>query len=287
MLVLQEAPYDWEWDRITPVAFGDLIRELEEQRVTHAGAEADLGFAGSHWDHELQGLVDDAIMGVKLGRVYFKEQPVLASLFEDLRFPTAGRDGRYRQVLAFEKSWQRANAAWVFKPGLALADFRARRKAIRDLEEAHVEAERNERFERARLQHLATTLNGLCVDWYEVATASFAEPTVPGQLIRTVPTTYDPNRPPGPLKLVAQAVADSDDAQLSWRADRGVKFDIYAEGPAGGGFVRIITGATEKRWTLRGLAPGRWRLKGYAENQFGQGKESEVVELLVTGVKAA
>jgi len=287
MEILQDAPYGWTWDKITPEAFGDLILELEEQRGVLSEAEAGLSFAGGKWDVALESLLDDAVRGATLGRVSFKEQPRKASLFEDLRFLTAGREGRYRQALRFEKAWQKADAAWVFKTGLPLADFRARRKAILDLEEAQVEADRNERFERATLNDMATTLNKWCVDWYEVATATFAERTVPGMVVRTIPTTYDPNRPPGPLKLRAKAASAGEDALLLWRADRGTRFYILAEGPAGGGFVTIVDGATEKRWALRDFSPGLWRFKGYAENQFGQGKESDVVEVQVAAAKAA
>jgi hypothetical protein len=37
----------------------------------------------------------------------------------------------------------------------------------------------------------------------------------------------------------------------------------------------------------QGLAAGLWRFKGYASNQFGNGPESDVVELTVAVAAAA
>ena len=125
------------------------------------------------------------------------------------------------------------------------------------------------------------------VKWYDMATATFAEPTVAGQLVRTIPTTYDPNRAPRRLRFTAHLSTAPNHGHLIWRAARGQRSYILAKWPGAPEFELILEGVTDHEWMGLGLMPGAWQFKGYATNQHGQGEESEVVTLTVAAAQAA
>jgi hypothetical protein len=120
-----------------------------------------------------------------------------------------------------------------------------------------------------------------------VATAQFGEDTVAGQLVRTVPTTYDPSRAPGQLRFTVHISTAPNQMQLVWRAARGERSFIRAQRPGAAGFDLFLDGITGTEWVGLGVAPGLWRFDGYATNQFGQGPTSEIVEVNVAAVAAA
>ena len=254
---------------------------------TLSGAESGTQLAAADWDHALDGLLDDVSLGIRLARVRFKDQPVKLRLFEGLRASGQSRPSRYEQALDFESSWAKTDPAWTFKPSVTLASFRTRRKAIKDKEDAHMTAYKDEQHERAVLHDLVDKVNRISVDWYEEASATFDAETVAGQLIRTIPTTYDPNRPPGQLIFTQHISPAPNQIQLFWRAARGEQYFILGQGPDSAVFELIIDGITETEWVGQGLLPGLWRFKGYARNQFGNGLESPVVEVTVAVAAAA
>jgi hypothetical protein len=280
-------PHNWTWTGVSPDDFGDKIASVDAQIKALADAEAATTAAAAHWDQQLDSLLEAAALGLRLGRVKFKEQPIKLRLFEGLRTNGTGRDARYKQALDFEAAWEKADPTWQFKPTLTLAVFKTNRLAITGLQEAHVAAEKHEQHERAYLHSLAEAVNQVNVDWYEVATATFGEKSVAGQLVRTIPTTYDPNRPPSQLVFTESLTPAPSQAQVSWRAARGERFYISAQAPGAAAFELILNGTAETEWTGQRLAAGLWRFKGYASNQFGNGPESDVVELTVAVAAAA
>jgi hypothetical protein len=288
MQTLAAAPYNWMWKGVSPGNYRDQAQAVEDQIVVLAQKEAANSVAGALWDKDLDGLVADASLGTRLARIEFRDESEKLQLFEGLRYRTAGRDSRYDQVLEFEAGWNEANPAWVFKAPMTLAQFTARREAIvTGREVAHAAAGKAEQHERARLHKMADGLNRISVDWYEVATATFAQDTVAGQLVRTIPTTYDPNRAPGKLSFTAHLSSAPNQVHLIWRAARGERFYIRAQAPGAASFDVILEGITDTEWIGMGMAPGQWRFQGYATNQHGQGADSEVVEMAVAAAAAA
>jgi hypothetical protein len=287
MLELVDPPYNWSWTGVDPADFATQIAAVDTQFETLTDAESATTAAAAQWDQDLVSLLTDASLGIRLGRVHFAGQPVKLRLFEGLRTNGQGRDARYKQALEFESSWEKTDAAWTFKPTVTLASFKTRRQAIKNREDAHVAAQKNEQHERAVLHDLADKLNRISVDWYEVATATFAGDTVAGQLVRTVPTTYEPNRPPVELSFLQHSSPGPNQVQLLWRAARGEHFFILGQGPGSPTFELILDGVTDTAWLGQGLVPGLWRFKGYASNQFGNGAESPVVEVSVAVAAAA
>jgi hypothetical protein len=284
---LAAAPHNWKWSGVSPQDFAARLVAVDGAVTALAGAETALTEAAADWDTTLDGLVQDAAFGLRLARVRYKEQPVKLRLFEGLRLESNGRDAKSQFALNFEASWERAEPTWVFKPAVTLDNFSQRRESIFAKQKLHVAAEKNEQHERAALFQLAEQLNVWSVDWYEVATATFAADTVAGQLVRTVPTTYDPNRPPSALVFLQRLSPAPSQVQLTWRAARGERYYLSAQRPGAGVFEVMLDGVTDTDWRGQGLSGGLWRFKGYAANQHGPGPESGLVEVTVAVAAAA
>jgi hypothetical protein len=288
MVTLGNPPYGWHWTGESSGAYNGRIGMVEDQVEVLSLAEAATSLCAGQWDAQLDSLLEDARLGVNLGRFKFRADTAKLKLCENLTFPTAGRDKRYKQLLAFEAVWQKADPAWVFKTGLTLAIYSSRREAlVTTFEPNHVAAETNEKHQRAILHFWADELNEVSVQWYAVATSTFAEDTVPGQLIRTIPTTYNPNRPPGELIFTTSMSTGPNSVHLLWRAARGERFYILAQAPDQPGYQVILDGVSGKEWIGLGLTAGLWKFKGYATNAEGTGEESEVIELNVANANAA
>lgn len=151
----------------------------------------------------MDALIKKASIGTRLARVRYATQPAKFQQFDALTYRRAGRDGRYQQALDFESVWKTVEPTWTFKPDpagpvLTLGQFTTWRDIIVTTRQVnHSELVRNESHERSKLHVMADDLNGISVRWYEAATTQYAVGTVAGNLIRTIPTTYDPNRAPG------------------------------------------------------------------------------------------
>ena len=288
MDTLAAAPYLWSWGGMSPNNYGDQRQAVEVQIVGLGLARAATGVAATQWDLDLDGLIAAASDGSRLARGRYKAQPVKFQLFEGLKYPTAGRTARYQQALDFEVAWQLAEPAWVFQTGLTLAAYRLRREAIvTGAQVAHAAADAAEGHERAKLHFMADELHRVSVDWYEEATVKFDADTVPGQLVRTIPTSYNPNRGPTQLKFTAHMSGAPNTIHLVWRAARGEHFFIKAKGPGAANFSTILNGVTDTEWVGLGMAPGAWEFEGYATNQYGQGEMSAVAPVLVAQLLAA
>lgn len=287
MEILHRPPQSWTAPVTPQEEFNGLYRTIIAGEVTSAHAMAALMAATARWDDAIDSLLADISFGQQMARLNFKNDPARLRLFEGLQLKDRGREARHRQALDFESSWAKADPEWVFKQGVTLEEFRGRRRALRDLEEAYYAAVKDDLFARASLRTDAARLNEMSMDWYEAATITFAADTIPGQLIRSIPTTYDPNRPPGPLVFTHAASEGAGRAELTWRSPRARRFTLYVMRPGATDWEPLLTGTEEHSWSAGDLAPGRWRFKGCAENKFGEGSESEVVEIAVAAMAVA
>lgn len=69
-----------------------------------------------------------------------------------------------------------------------------------------------------------------------------------GQLIRTIPTTYDPSRPPGQLIFVQHRSPAPNQVRLVWRAARWGRFYILGQGPGTAVFDLMLDGMGATDW---------------------------------------
>jgi hypothetical protein len=287
MTQLVAPPYNWMWTGLSPGNYGNQIEALDLQLEVLTDKESATAVAAAQWDYDISLLLADAGFGASLGRVKYKHDPVRLHLFEGLRHGGGGREESYRQALDFEGSWRAADPAWIFRAPLTLALFKQRREALRGREDAYVTADKNEARERSLFHVMANDLNAISVDWYETATTWFGANTVPGALIRTIPTTYDPARPPGALAFTESMSAAPNQVHLKWRAPRGEKFFLKAKGPGQTEWQMILENATDKEWVGLGLAAGAWQFEGWATNQFGTGASSGIITVNVAATAVA
>lgn len=288
MTTLSNQPYGWSWGGMSPENFRNLIDTLNGQMEVLNDAESATSLKAALWDQEIVSLLDLSMLGASSARVKWAHDGVRLPLFQGLRHGGRGRDVSYHQVLEFESAWRTADPNWVFDLGLTLAAFKQRREALRlVLEVAHIDTANLEARQRSILHTMANDVNEVSTGWYEVATAKFDPDSVPGALIRTIPTTYDPAQPPGPLQFTAHMAVAPNQVHLIWRAARGEKFFIWGKGPGDAQFQLLLDGVTDKEWIGMGLTAGSWEFKGYATNQFGQGAESEIVSINIPAAAVA
>ncbi len=280
-------PHNWSWPGTSPNNYDNMIEAVDDQVAVLADADTGVTSAGGEWDAALDSLVADGSLGLRLARVRYKDQPIKLRLFDGMSLESNGRAAKYQFALDFESAWERAEPAWIFKPTITLASYVTRREAIKTKEKNDRVAEKNEQHERAYLHSLAEGLNAISVDWYEVATATFGDDTVAGQLVRTIPTTYDPNRVPSKLVFIEHLAPSVGRAHLKWRASRGEHFFLSAQAPGATAFEMIVDNVTFTQWTGEGLAAGLWKFKGHASNEHGEGAESAVVQVTVQAAAAA
>jgi hypothetical protein len=287
MTTIAAPPYNKMWDGVSPGNYGNMIDALDTQQEVLSDKAALTSLAAAEWDHDIALLLADAVYGSSLARVKWKNDPVKLHLFQGLRHGGVGRDEAYRQALDFESSWRAASPAWIFNPPLTLALFKQRREALRTREDAHIEAEKTESRERSLFHVMANDVNEISMDWYETATTWFGPNTVPGALVRTIPTTYDPDRPPGALVFKETMSAAPNQVLLKWRAPRGEKFFLRAKGPGQSEWQTIVENETFKEWVGLGLTAGVWQFEGWATNQFGTGPTSGIITVNVSATAVA
>ncbi len=125
------------------------------------------------------------------------------------------------------------------------------------------------------------------MQWYEAATAAFAPDTPNGYLIRTIPTSYNPNEAPGRLQFTQHFSPAPNQVKLVWEAPRGEHFNLYAKMPGALEFSLIASNITQASWMGEGMTAGEWMFKAEAKNAAGLGEMSAIITVPVANAMAA
>jgi hypothetical protein len=226
------------------------------------------------------------VLALKMGRLAF-HGTTKGAAWRSLKANGGGRERIMEEGRDIESAWQASNPAWTPRPSLRLTKFQQRHTAADTKQAAFTLAEKNAAVERASLGVQADAIYDICVKWYEMATANFAGGTEIGDLIRTIPTTYNPNQAPGQLRITEHFSAAPSQVKLVWAATRAERYNIYANAPGAADFTRILASVTQTSWLGEGWAPGTWAFKGEAENAEGAGESSDIVIVPVAAAQAA
>ena len=286
LIMSQIAP---EWTApgfITPAAYATLVTELNTQSNLVTERDAQLALAAGEWDDALAQWHASSVCVSQVARGAFRGTDKLGA-WRNVRATRGSREKITQAGQAIESAWVATDPTWVPKAGLTLVAYQAQRTAALNKQAAHGAAERNANLERATLSVKADGLYDLSVQWYLMATGAFPAGTVTGDLIRTIPTQYNPNVVPGRLHFEQHFSPGAGQVELVWGAARAETFDIYAKSPASADFERILEGVTQTSWVGSGLAPGGWAFKGVALNASGTGEESPVTIVPVAALAAA
>ncbi len=203
---------------------------------------------------------------------------------------TAGGGGRERIISEGTKiaeAWTNTNPAWVPEPGKTLAVFTALLAVAVTKFKAFNAADTTADEERGILWEKADYVWDLSVQWYELATAKFAADTATGYLIRTIPTSYNPNEAPGQLHFTQHFSPAPNQVKLVWEAARGEHFNLYAKMPGALEFTLIAANITQSSWMGEGLTAGEWLFKAEAKNAAGLGEMSIIITVPVANAMAA
>lgn len=192
MLPLAGDPIDWTApDFMSPQDFKALVDQILSLENILALRESALAVAAGGWDGVLQPWREEAITVLALARPKFRGTPS-APAWRGVTTKARSRDGILKTGQNIIAAWKASDAAWVPKPGLTLAAFEARQTAALAKAEAYNNMDKQVSIERGALHDLLDRVYDLSVLWYELATGYWPEDSVAGDLIRTIPTTYNP-----------------------------------------------------------------------------------------------
>ncbi len=286
-LVMAQIEADWTAPGfITPAAYGALVTNLNSQENLLADTEAGLALAAGEWDVALDVLHECSVCVTQVARGAFRGTDKLGA-WRNVRANGNSREkitGAGRDV---EAAWQAADVDWVPRTGLTLTDYRALQNTAFNKQAAYATADRNLNLERVTLGVRADDLYDLSVQWYLMATGAFPEGTINGDLIRTIPTQYQPSVLPGRLHFSQHFSPAPSQVELVWSASRGESYNIYAKSPGGSDFEKILDGVAQTSWVGQGLAAGSWAFQGEALNGTGTGEMSDIVIISVAVALAA
>lgn len=279
--------YGWVWSGVSPGNYGNEIEAVLQLEESAEDAATELESKRADLNAHLAAVHEDTKAIKAVGEIDFKASPSTRWLFERLSASGQAQEEIYQAALRAESAMQKANPLWAPTAGLHHAAFKLKREAINTKEVLLSQADTAEADARHRHDFAVEGLNATAVDFYQVATGVFGPHTTQGQLVRTIPTTYDPNQPPGGLFFTFHLAPAPSQVELHWRATRGQHYDILAQGPGAAAFEKILDHTAERKWMGQGLAAGGWKFKGRAFNAHGAGAESLVVEITVTAAQAA
>ena len=286
-LVMNEIVSVWMApDFLSPNNFNERVVSLTTLDNTLADKEALQTAAAGAFDATLEAWHEETVLALKMGRLAFADTDK-AHLWSTLTANGGGRDRITREGRDLESAWKASDPTWKPKPTLTLAVFQAHRTLSTTRQDAFNTADNNADIARAALHLQADYVYDLCVTWYEMATANFGLDTVEGELIRTIPTTYNPNQAPGQLQFPEYLSPAPNQMKLVWTAARGEHFNIYAKAPGATEFTKFLDNVTFTHWMGEGVMAGPWSFRGEALNESGAGELSGIVTIPVLAANAA
>ena len=287
MVQLANNPPGWNApDFISPQNFIGLVEQIPVLENLLAVRESALALAAGEWDAILNPWHDESVTVLAMARPKFRGTSK-APMWRNLNADNRSRDKVMQTGTEVIAAWQNSDATWVPKAGLTLAAYQARQNAALAKSTLYNSADKLADMQRGILNDLANEVHDLSVRWYELATGYWPADTIEGNLIRTIPTSYNPNTAPGQLHFQLRLSPSPNNLQLGWEAARGQHYDIYALAPGGIEFVKILSNVTQTTWQGQGLAAGPWSFKGEARNADGTGPVSEVIVVSVLSAMAA
>ena len=243
--------------------FNGLAQGVITQEGVLGLAEAAQSVAAGLLDEALATWHEDSVLAVKVGRVKFAANN---PAWRKLTANGGGRDRIISEGHKIAEAWRKSDPLWVPQAGRTLTAFELRGTAAVAKFNAHSAAETGADTERGMLWDKVDFMWDLCVQWYEMATAAFAADTPTGYLIRTIPTTYNPNEAPGQLQFTQVFSPAPNQLKLEWQAPRGHHFNIFAKMPGALEFTQILLNGTQTSWMGEGMTAGEWMFKGEAKN---------------------
>ena len=287
VLVMAQIAADWTAPNfMSPGAFEGLVDTLTPTSATLTEMESLTDAAAGAWDMVLKPWHDASVKTVEVARGAFKDTE-FAPVWRSLRANGKSREHITQQGTAIEKAWKSSGITWKPTNALTFAVFSAYRTSAKTKSDLHGAAKNNEDMARGILNDLANNIYELSVRWYEMATGAFAPDTPQGSLIRTIPTSYNPEEAPGRLHFQEHYSPAPNQLRLGWHAARGQRYNIYAKRPGTAAYELIMDEITTTSWMGEGLEAGTWKFKGEAINAEGLGEMSIEVTINVANAAAA
>jgi len=271
-------------DFISPNNFNDLVLGVTTQENLLGMKESAQSATVDLLEASLASLHAESVYTLTVARVKFSGK---SSKWRKVKADGSSRERIIATGNKIIMAWANSDPLWVPGVGKTLGAFQGLVAAAVLKQQAFETAVGVADGERGILWDKADNVWDLSVQWYEVATAAFEADTPTGYLIRTIPTTYNPNEVPGQLHFTQHFSPAPNQVKLVWEAARGEHFNLYAKMPGAADFTLIAANITQASWMGEGLTAGEWLFKAEAKNASGLGEMSIIVTVPVANAMAA
>lgn len=218
---------------------------------------------------------------VRLAKTHYRNDPVKLGMFEDLTITGVSRDVILKEGREVQAIWSEVDGTWRPAEDLTNGGFGS---LIASGEAQLLVWGRKHaawRHKARLVEDLALKLDDLNVAWYSDATTELAEGTVAGDLVRTVPTTYNP--PPEVGQAVLSNVMTAPEGTIHFDADapHATKFTYLHKGPGMEDYEILVANTAERSFTYHNALPGLHLFKSFGENSAGHGPDSATLAVEV------
>jgi hypothetical protein len=207
--------------------------------------------------------------------------------FQAVKTRGGSREKVYKQALALRDAWETNDPNWVPLPNKSLRVFTDLLEACKQCELEYSARQSGWRNAAAALNTRAAALDADNVTWYVEATTRYSAGMQYGDLIRSdIPTTSSPAVAVGQAVIMHLTGVDGI-IHFDCAAANATPYTYFHQPPEATDFVVLLANTAETSVTLHAQPAGLHRFKAFGSNAQGQGPESEVAELNLSGEPAA
>ena len=282
MTVIKNGTPTWEWSEQTVSQFNIKYQECLSLVDSESNEAADTTSARGTRDENLDNLRSKGRLALALSKVKYRSNPAKLRLFNGLIMKSDSVAGSLEEALAVESAWEQADIAYVLDDGTTFAAFNTLRLLCRTNAEGVSKEAAEESDMAGTLLVKLESIYDLCVAWYAVATALYAENTPHGIMLRNqIPTQPSGDGPvPGQATLTVEAGIGL--ANFTFSADGAQTFTLRSRLAGALDFTDLAVGLIGPTHQQLSLAPGNYEFIVIGHNAEGDGPVSEVVAGEVT-----
>lgn len=262
------------WPERTVLQWDADLTAIESARLLELQGRVAVKSQAELLDSSLADIESISRKVVRLAKTRYRNQRVPSGMYADLRITAVSRDviiDEGREVL---ETWLSVEAAWEPSEGLTTGSFGSLIAAAEAQQKIWLRKQTEWRKKALIVEDCALNLDELNVAWYSDATTQVPAGTVAGDLIRTVPTTYNP--PPEVGQAVLSNVMTTPDGTIHFdaAAPHATKITYLHKGPGMLEYEIVVAHSTERSLTYHQALPGLHLFKAFGENSGGHGADS-------------
>ena len=276
-----EVILDFDWKEHTVAQWDADLAAIGAARLLELQARVAVKSQAETLDNTLAQIESASRRIVRLAKTHYRKEPVKLAMFDDLTITAVSRDVIIKEGREVHANWSEVEGTWKPAEDLVNSAFGS---LIAAAESQLIILGRRQaawRHKAKIVEDLAQKLDELNVAWYSDATTELAAGTVSGDLVRTVPTTYNP--PPEVGQAVLSNVMTTPDGTIHFdaAAPHATKITYLHKGPGMEDYEILEAHSTERSFTYHHALPGLHLFKAFGENSAGHGEDSATLAIEV------